>query len=396
MDRGTRHMSQPDAEATEHRRLDTRIAKLPYNLQELPRSHAEPFRKAGARTAYTFRDKKFIPIMYLSQRASRFAEFSTSWEKLHSTLIHGDGAGWAYPVVADDGLVIGHFGEFGSTDLYVPGNGGSLEALVERGVVFVDKQPGRRRSEEPTYSEMFQETHWQVRRAGYFARGQHEYGRPAGTQSRISVITDVNGYVVQVVSWRSIDGLVPVYYSPLDLVAIPKLVYLLGRTVAKKLVLTLVRRRAAKQAARGAAREIRALRGGEPPKLPIHGTPPQVITGRMGEPGNLRAMVYTKDGEVVYEVTHIVLKGPPDVVDIARRSHREMIRRAAQYAKDHGRKTFKFLGKQANANFREHADRLARNLGITGSGRSINSISGALRDYEVTLTVDKVLTPGAR
>ncbi len=49
---------------------------------------------------------------------------------------------------------------------------------------------------------------------------------------------------------------------------------------------------------------------------------------------------------------------------------------------------FIFHGNQANVNFRTHADNLAREVGVPGSGRAVG-IGG--EHYEVTLDVNKVL-----
>ena len=68
-----------------------------------------------------------------------------------------------------------------------------------------------------------------------------------------------------------------------------------------------------------------------------------------------------------------------------------MIVRAAQAAQKAGQKQFTLRGVQANANFRGHADRLAQEIGVAGSGKTVGGIPGAHPDYEVILDVAKVL-----
>ena len=67
-----------------------------------------------------------------------------------------------------------------------------------------------------------------------------------------------------------------------------------------------------------------------------------------------------------------------------------MIRRAALQAQANGETTFLMVGKQANPNFVRHADQLAREIGVIGSGKQ--GMSGAgFPDYTVVLDVGKTL-----
>lgn len=157
---------------------------------------------------------------------------------------------------------------------------------------------------------------------------------------------------------------------------------------------------AAVKAASGGVRpnwRVAAAKGpaGRPKLAPniIQGDPPMVKIGKFGEPGNLAAHIETgAAGEVVYKVEAIVLQGEGNAAEIAtaRLAHREMIVRAAQRAQQAGQKLFKLRGGQANPNFRAHADKLAKDLGVAGSGKSIDRV-GTYTDYEVTLDVAKVL-----
>jgi hypothetical protein len=110
-------MADIDPTAEYHRTLDGRISRLPYIDYE---ARTEAFRKAGARTAYTVRDKGLVPIMYLEKKDQDFKKYATDWEILHSRIPFGDGSGNVDPVVDENMTVVGHFGEFRGDQIYVP------------------------------------------------------------------------------------------------------------------------------------------------------------------------------------------------------------------------------------------------------------------------------------
>jgi hypothetical protein len=114
-----------------------------------------------------------------------------------------------------------------------------------------------------------------------------------------------------------------------------------------------------------------------------------VRLGSPGEAGNLFARIESTGNGTVYRVELILLEGEEATVATARAAHREMIKRSAQTARNAGQSQFKMVGKQAGANFRAHADRLAQEIGVPGSGRSVSS--GGFTDYEVVLDVGKTL-----
>jgi hypothetical protein len=68
-----------------------------------------------------------------------------------------------------------------------------------------------------------------------------------------------------------------------------------------------------------------------------------------------------------------------------------MIRRAAQEAQKRGEKQFTFRGIDANPNFRAHADKLASEVGVRGSGKVLSGSAPGFKSYEVTLDTAKVL-----
>jgi hypothetical protein len=102
------------AEASYNRTLDDVLSKVPYAYYE---ARTEAFRKAGARTAYMFRDKTLVPIMYRPNKQPtgpmrNFFLFATAWECKHSTILNGDHRRYVYPLVDEHMTVIGHYGEF--------------------------------------------------------------------------------------------------------------------------------------------------------------------------------------------------------------------------------------------------------------------------------------------
>jgi hypothetical protein len=115
-----------------------------------------------------------------------------------------------------------------------------------------------------------------------------------------------------------------------------------------------------------------------------------VRLGPGNAPGSLWASIQTTAKGVVYRVDMIILQGKGAGVATARATHREMIKRAAQAAQSAGQTQFRMVGKQANPNFVRHADQLAREIGVAGSGRQGPQGAG-FADYEVILDVARTL-----
>jgi hypothetical protein len=372
-------MANIDSSAEYHRTLDGYLAKVPYLYYEVRK---EVFRKAGARTAYAIRDKSLVPIMYLQKKDQEFKKYATDWEIKHSRIPFGDGNGQVDPVVDENMTVVGHFGTFGGKSIYIPPSKqprAPINDLLKRNVdVFA-------------YSAI----------AGALPQAYRDYvGYGVTTDERYEVLTDIEGHVVMLVRHWSREALIPSSVSPLDLITIGKLVVMGLAAVSTALVVrTIARRIASKALASGVKRElttgvkkIEERIDEEFWKKIITGNPPYVRLGRMGEAGNLWAHVEVANGKVLYRVGSIVLKGEGEAAEIAlaRAAHREMIRRAAKKAQENGLKKFELRGIDANANFRAHADKLAREIGIPGSGKVLKK-SGNFIDYEVTLDVAKAL-----
>jgi hypothetical protein len=103
----------------------------------------------------------------------------------------------------------------------------------------------------------------------------------------------------------------------------------------------------------------------------------------------LDSRIVTPGNKVTYEVSEIAATGPKAAN--VKATHRQMLKSAAAQARQSGQTTFKMVGKQANSNFRSHADNLANQVGVPGSGRTVGGVP-PLGDYEVTLDVAKVLS----
>jgi hypothetical protein len=132
----------------------------------------------------------------------------------------------------------------------------------------------------------------------------------------------------------------------------------------------------------------RTVPGTRVPPAPIQGN--MVRLGPGNGPGSLWASIQSTALGVIYRVDMIFLQGKGAAVATARATHREMIRRAAQTAQAAGQKQFKMVGKQANPNFVRHADQLAKEIGVAGSGKQ-GSQGAGFADYEVILDVAKTL-----
>jgi hypothetical protein len=270
-------------EGVYNRTLDGIFAKLPYVHYE---ARTEVFRKHGARTAYTFRDKKLVPIMYSERMhtqgpARDFRRFATAWELRHSKVPFGDGHGSVFPVVDENMVVVGHYGSFDSSQIFVPADlptDGKVEEESSGGRVYTGGKmhnvyvPGQRfvrvvksklsvkdmlEVDVPVFANKYDG-------ASYRNRGYQPYDVYHRPQLSVSVVTDIEGRVVLFVDSRDKDGITPSAFSPLDLISIAKLV-LLGVSAAAGalMVRTLIRRRAAKALAQSAKRELGAGAGNQ-------------------------------------------------------------------------------------------------------------------------------------
>jgi hypothetical protein len=389
-------MADIDPNAEYHRTLDGSLAAVPYLYYEV---RNEAFRKAGARTAYVIRDNTFAPIMYLQKKDQEFNKYATDWELKHSRIPFGDGHGKVDPVVDENMTVIGHLGTFNGKEIYVPRKQPTMRnpaATWNANAPTPINTLLRWRFDVVAYS-------WS---AGALPQAYRDYVEYTTSDDQYQVLTDIEGHVMSMVRHTSREALIPSTFSPLDLISIGRLVVMGLAALTTALVVRTIARRIAAKALQSAVK--RELTSGtkiieekfneEFWKKIIQGNPPAVRLGRMGEAGNLFARVDVVEGKVIYRVGAIVLKGEGEVaeIELARAAHREMIRRAAKQAQDKGLKQFELRGIDANANFRAHADRLAREIGVPNSGKMLAGSAPGFSSYEVTIDVAKALAGSAK
>jgi hypothetical protein len=226
-------------EATYNRTLEGALAKLPYEYYEVRK---EVFRKNGARTAYTFREKQLVPIMYVNKMLKAgpikdFAYYATAWELKHSRVPYGDGQGNVDPLVDDNMVVVGHYGTFDSNEIFIPANLPSDGKVVEETSgsrslavrnVYV---PGQRIVEVKrsplTLKDMLQaEISVFANRydaGSYLNRGYQRWPTP---QQAFTVLTDIEGQILLVLNVRDKDGIVPSAFDLFDVISVGKLVLL--------------------------------------------------------------------------------------------------------------------------------------------------------------------------
>jgi hypothetical protein len=124
---------------------------------------------------------------------------------------------------------------------------------------------------------------------------------------------------------------------------------------------------------------------------------PSAMLGHKGEADCLYARVEAKivkaaEGGGKVEVTYAISDMSALGTDAGKikAAHRALLVSAAEKAKLAGQREFRMVGSQVNHNGRAHFDKLAREIGIPGSGKEAASGVG-YKNYEVTLVVEKVL-----
>jgi len=297
-----------------------------------------------------------------------FANYATPWEKKYSRLALSSGG--VDPVVDRDLAVVGYYGWLDGSSIWLPkgtvrsiGSGElamdfGLSDLLSNGVAIfalsgIDTLAG--------------------------------YEKYSTSEQKYRVVMDPEGRVLAFTDYdiRGLD-------SADTALLVISLAYSLGHLAVSgaKAGFKALARRAGKTAARRTRPPV--------PEGLISGNPPSVRVGTFGRPGNLIGSISAGEDGVTYVVKSIILKGGTNAAETAnihaaRLAHREMIRRAAELARKNGQSQFKLLGDQANANFQAHANNLAREVGIPGSGRVVSQMTAAHPNYEVILDVAKVL-----
>jgi hypothetical protein len=271
-----------DPDAFYHRTLGDQLAKLPYIDYEVRKdAFEEGAKRVGwtLGTAYTIRNKKLVPLLYVLKKDQDFKTYATRWEIAHSKLAFGTGSGTSDPVVDDNMTVVGHVGWFDCDSIFVP----QKEVYVTRKVTVMERGQSRsilgiltdrdplkaseenRRNITPRpvvrevtrgLGEMLSDgVHIYADKApnSYMQQG---YVRPLPPQTGYRLVTDLEGRVLFVVEVHDREAVEPSWVSPLDLIAIGKMVYLVGRAVAGLVAVRILARAAAVRLMRGAAREL--------------------------------------------------------------------------------------------------------------------------------------------
>ena len=324
--------------------------------------------------AYFYKEKgsPVGPITAGTKSDSKFGNFATDFEKAFSVLLKQKKGRfyvsaythfYANPVLDKDYMVVGHYGWFKGNHIYVgnasPRRRGSGELAIEFSL-----------------AELLEDD-----ATVFIGQRDNDCYAWATDDEKYLLLTDVDGRVLRVDGYDLIG-----IESADDTLLVVGLLFGAAHIAAQGVKAGI--RSLARSAAR--SRTKRALRG------IISGNPPGVGTGHFGQPGSLFGHVQVVDNEVQYVVKAIVLKGGKTAeemtaIRVARMAHREMIMQSAETARKNGHKVFRIRGVDANAEFRVHADRLAREVGVPGSAQVLKGSAPGFTNYEVTLDAAKVL-----
>jgi len=190
--------------------------------------------KFGYGTAYYYDGYTIVSKLYVKNEDDKrdFNKYSTAWEKMHATISFG----WiATPLVDANILVVGYRGQFRSDEIFVKSEDArvsefgvsGVSEFIERGVeVFADA----------------------ILRDEYLSRG---YRNDLAIPEVIwDVLTDPEGRVVAVLGARDVPNVEASWVTPLDLIAIPRLIFGLGKGAVALITGALARRAARRAAAR--------------------------------------------------------------------------------------------------------------------------------------------------
>jgi len=232
----------------------------PYDGYDIMFAPAEELEKLqqGLPSAYTIQGQSLIWIKYRKDPNRDFKKYATDWEIFHSKVPFGEGSGTCFPVIDDERVVIGHYGTFTWEQIFIPAeykDAVRVEEVPVTGTLGLPRAwevkkrpPGLNELVEfgaDVVVDRYQEY--------YLKRGYIRYFAPP--QQWYTVITDIEGHVLLVLSTGNSDGIEPSAFSPLDLILVVKLV-VVGLAAAGALVLrTYVRRRAVRAALESGGRE---------------------------------------------------------------------------------------------------------------------------------------------
>jgi hypothetical protein len=284
-------MVKLDPDALYHRTLGA--GSIPYEDYQ---ARTDVFEKAAKETgttigkAYTIKNRKLVPILYVLKKDQEFKTYATSWEILHSRLPFGSGSGKADPVVDENMTIVGHYGWFESSSIFLPPNtigvakktvwmpadaNGHPRTPAEQllrvnpatAAGAATPSAGRMQKTVPKdfgdlisggtqiYADDYQRS--------YLKRGYVAWNSPL-TSYRI--ITDPEGRAICFMERWNPDGVEASWVTPLDIISIVKIVVLAGRALGS-LAVRMVARKAASRALQNATEElasdaVRELTGG--------------------------------------------------------------------------------------------------------------------------------------
>lgn len=254
-------MVEMDPTARYHRTLDSELN----NEYAYVDAH---YAGGGGATAYTLSDGTLRPIKYFKITGRDFKKYATAWEILHSKVPFGEGSGTVWPVVDELGVVVGHYGAFDSSEIFVPASLAG-ELVVEE--IPVTGTLGLPRAVEVVKRPLSLKEYLEVG-ADVIADKYHEYYLQQGytkwriPQQSFTVITDLQGHVLLVLGSRDKEALTPLFTTSdiikyasyaLDLILVVELISLAAAGALA--IRTYLRRRAVQALARGAEREVAAV-----------------------------------------------------------------------------------------------------------------------------------------
>jgi hypothetical protein len=249
-------MVKLDPDALYHRTLGA--GSIPYEDYQ---ARTDVFEKAAKEIgttigkAYTIKNRKLVPILYVLKKDQEFKTYATSWEILHSRLPFGSGSGKADPVVDENMTIVGHYGWFESSSIFLPPNtigvakktvwmpadaNGHPRTPAEQllrvnpatAAGAATPSAGRMQKTVPKdfgdlisggtqiYADDYQRS--------YLKRGYVAWNSPL-TSYRI--ITDPEGRAICFMERWNPDGVEASWVTPLDIISIVKIVVLAGRAL---------------------------------------------------------------------------------------------------------------------------------------------------------------------
>jgi hypothetical protein len=351
---------------------DVRAGPYPKAAAETLRKRREEqyAKKVGAIDAYQLVGDRISPTRIVAKPDQLFWAYATVWELFYSTLTPN----WkrrVSPVVDEKLMVVGHLGWWDSTEVLIPATRARtmyLNEVIEEGLpVFAST-----RNPMPDYYKT------------------NDLGGSDGGQ--FLLLTSVDGFVEAKLKYEMRAGAesAPFPWDYLPITPKGAIRIVLGRVILSGAGKSFLIRMIA-----GIGKRLRERAGGLTAREAAEaasksGTIHSVHVGVFGEPGHVIARIDLEQGDVVYRVASIHLKAGGNLAELeARAAHLDMMKRAAQEAQKRGQAKFTVRGIDANANFQARFDKLAREIGVSGSGKRLPG--SAQGNYEVTLKADKVL-----